>query len=174
LSQQDDSAAVANGALLLTERLALVSIKAEELLELAQQPDAFFLFRLRAPIVIENPSNNKWLFRRITLREGGGQIGLISFHGIPDDRGMVEVGFGIDPEYQNLGYGTEAVRALFGWAALQPEVQVLRYTVSATNRPSMRVIAKLGFTHVGQQIDEEDGPEEIFEMPASDFVKIAL
>jgi hypothetical protein len=33
----------------------------------------------------------------------------------------------------------------------------------------MAIINSLGFTHVGQQIDEEDGPEEIFEMSAADF-----
>ena len=30
-------------------------------------------------------------------------------------------------------------------------------------------ISKFGFSHVGQQIDEEDGPEEIFEMSVGDF-----
>jgi hypothetical protein len=33
----------------------------------------------------------------------------------------------------------------------------------------MAIINSLGFTHVGQQIDEEDGPEEIFEMSVADF-----
>ena len=51
----------------------------------------------------------------------------------------------------------------------QPGVKILRYTVSASNLPSMAIISKFGFSHVGQQIDEEDGPEEIFEMSVGDF-----
>jgi hypothetical protein len=33
----------------------------------------------------------------------------------------------------------------------------------------MRIIEKFGFTHVGQQLDEIDGPEEIYEMSVSEF-----
>jgi RimJ/RimL family protein N-acetyltransferase len=58
---------------------------------------------------------------------------------------------------------------MWSWVIDQPGVQILRYTVSATNAPSMAIINSLGFTNVGQQIDEEDGPEEIFEMSAPDF-----
>jgi hypothetical protein len=32
-----------------------------------------------------------------------------------------------------------------------------------------RLWNSLGFAHVGQQIDEEDGPEEIFEMSVTEF-----
>jgi hypothetical protein len=33
----------------------------------------------------------------------------------------------------------------------------------------MAIISKFGFSHVGQQLDVEDGPEEIFEMSVTDF-----
>lgn len=155
---------------LYTKRLALIPISVAELIALAEDPEALYLYRLRVGYVRENPENNKWLFRRITLKQTGEQIGLISFHAPPDDRGMIEVGFGIDVEYQNQGYGTEALAAMFDFAAREPEVKVLRYTVSASNIPSMIVIAKFGFRHVGQQIDEEDGPEEIFEISAKEYL----
>jgi hypothetical protein len=58
------------------------------------------------------------------------------------------------------------------WVIDQPGVSILRYTVSATNKTSVVIINKFGFIHVGQQIDEEDGPEEIYEMSASEFRKI--
>jgi len=35
----------------------------------------------------------------------------------------------------------------------------------------VRLIEKFGFTHVGQQIDEQDGPEDIYEMSALAFVQ---
>jgi RimJ/RimL family protein N-acetyltransferase len=58
---------------------------------------------------------------------------------------------------------------MWTWVIDQPGVTTLRYTVSATNTPSMAIINSLGFEHIGQQIDVEDGPEEIFEMSATEF-----
>jgi RimJ/RimL family protein N-acetyltransferase len=58
---------------------------------------------------------------------------------------------------------------MWSWVITQPNVKILRYTVSASNLPSMAIIAKFGFSHIGQQLDEEDGPEEIFEMSVADF-----
>lgn len=171
MNEDTDNQALGNPEILLSEHLALVSISVSELIELAKEPDAFYLFKLRVPYVLEDPSNNRWLFRRIRLREDEAEIGLTSFHGPPDDRGMIEIGFEISESHRNQGFGTEAVRLMFSWAARQPEVKILRYTVSAENLPSMRVIEKLGFSHVGQQIDEQDGPEEIFEILASSFLE---
>jgi RimJ/RimL family protein N-acetyltransferase len=71
--------------------------------------------------------------------------------------------------YQRNGFASEALMAMWLWATEHEEIKVLRYTVSASNHPSMRIIQKFGFTHVGQQIDDEDGPEEIFEMSAAVF-----
>jgi RimJ/RimL family protein N-acetyltransferase len=58
---------------------------------------------------------------------------------------------------------------MWSWVLDQPGVKTLRYTVSATNKPSMRIIEKFGFKHMGQQLDEIDGPEEIFEMSTEEF-----
>jgi len=43
------------------------------------------------------------------------------------------------------------------------DVKILRYTVSPNNKPSLHIINKLGFIHKGEQVDEEDGVELIFE-----------
>jgi RimJ/RimL family protein N-acetyltransferase len=55
------------------------------------------------------------------------------------------------------------------WASEQPGVKVFRYTVSPDNEASVGLVRGLGFAHVGQQIDEEDGPEDIYEMTVDDF-----
>jgi RimJ/RimL family protein N-acetyltransferase len=49
-------------------------------------------------------------------------------------------------------------------------VKTLRYTVSPDNLASIAVINYFGFEYKGQQIDEEDGPENIYEMSARDFM----
>ena len=56
--------------------------------------------------------------------------------------------------------------------AKRTDVKVLRYTVSPDNEASMHIIKKLGFEQVGEQIDEEDGLELIFEMPILEYLAI--
>lgn len=119
--------------------------------------------------MIENEENNKWLFRNMFLKNTQERVGQMSFHLPPNSVGMVEVGLDVEEMYRGNGFAQEALLTFWLWACEQPEVNILRYTVSASNHPSMRIIQKFGFEHVGQQIDEEDGPEEIFEMNAHTF-----
>jgi ribosomal-protein-alanine N-acetyltransferase len=125
--------------------------------------------RWRVPQVKADPSTNKWFVRYIVLTETKEIIGSTSFHGVPDDNGMMEIGIGIDPGFWNHGYATEALRGMWNWVIDQPGVKVLRYTVSPTNLPSVAIITRFGFTYMGEQIDEEDGPESIYEMSVEEF-----
>jgi RimJ/RimL family protein N-acetyltransferase len=125
--------------------------------------------RWRVPQVKADPGTNVWFIRWIVLRETKEVVGSISFHAPPDEVGMIEIGFGICEPCRNQGFGKEALLGMWTWVIDQPSVTTLRYTVSATNVPSMAIINSLGFRHVGQQIDETDGPEEIFEMSVTEF-----
>jgi RimJ/RimL family protein N-acetyltransferase len=125
------------------------------------------LMALRKRQMQEDPGVQRWLLRPIVLRRGEHRvIGTINFHGPPDERGMVEVGYSLLPEYRGRGYAIEAVRALFDWAELDPLVRVFRASVAPDNERSLHLIAKLGFVQVGEQIDPEDGLELVFEKPA--------
>ena len=120
------------------------------------------------------PHPTQWQFREIFLSSSNAKVGEINFHRSPagdefTPEGTVEVGVEIAEMYQRNGFASEALMAMWLWATEHEEIKVLRYTVSASNHPSMRIIQKFGFTHVGQQIDDEDGPEEIFEMSAEVF-----
>lgn len=46
----------------------------------------------------------------------------------------------------------------------------VRYTVGIENAPSIRVIEYFGFHYQGEQIDEEDGPESIYEISREEFL----
>ena len=98
-------------------------------------------------------------------------IGSAGFHDLPDKNGMIEVGFGIVPEKQNNGFGQELLFGMWDWISKNPEVKILRYTVSPTNSPSMHIIKKLSFIQIGDQFDEEDGLELIFEQSKADYLK---
>ncbi len=82
---------------------------------------------------------------------------------------MVEIGFGVDKAYQNLGYGQEVLNSMWSWIIDDPQVKTLRYTVSPENKVSQHIIKKLGFKLVGEQIDEKDGLEQIYELPADQY-----
>ena len=60
----------------------------------------------------------------------------------------------------------EGVEALLDRAAREPTVRVVRASVSPDNAPSLGLIGQYGFERVGEQWDEEDGLEIIYERPA--------
>ena len=173
-----------------TARLELHHIAADRLIDLFEKRDDTFALRgetftnplrnlidfqgplaWRVPQVKADPATNKWFVRWIVLKENREIIGSTSFHGAPDAQGMMEIGLGIESQYQNQGYAKEALLGMWRWVLTFPEVKTLRYTVSPENLPSIAVIKYFGFDFKGQQIDEEDGPEDIYEMDRETFLK---
>ncbi len=96
-------------------------------------------------------------------------IGSAGFHDFPDEEGMIEIGFGIVPEKQNQGFGTELLIGMWKMICLRPDVQNLRYTVSPENKSSTHIIKRMGFEKVGEQMDPEDGLESIYEKTSKEF-----
>jgi len=180
---------VSSTELIQTQRLDLHLISVTDLITLFENPESFSIpenagyqnphgvliknsgpLRWRVPQVKRDPELNKWFVRFIVVRETQEVVGSISFHAEPDSDGMIEIGLGVEPEFQNNGYATEALQGMWQWVCSEPGVRTLRYTVSPSNAPSQRIIQKFGFTHEGVQIDDEDGPEDIYEMSAADFL----
>jgi [ribosomal protein S5]-alanine N-acetyltransferase len=125
----------------------------------------------RVPQAKADPSCNKWFVRFIVLNETHEVIGSTSFHGVPDENGMMEIGLGIEEAFRNQGYAREALLGMWRWVSTQPEVKTLRYTVSPDNLPSIAVINYFGFEYKGQQMDEVDGSENIYEMSSEEFIQ---
>lgn len=125
----------------------------------------------RVPQVKKDPETNKWFVRFIVLRTSQEIIGSTSFHGVPDDAGMMEIGIGIEELFWGQGYATEALKGMWLWVCTQPGVKTLRYTVSPTNTASIKIIEKFGFEYKGQQMDEIDGPENIYEQSVVEFLQ---
>jgi RimJ/RimL family protein N-acetyltransferase len=84
---------------------------------------------------------------------------------------MMEIGIGIEEKFWSKGYASEALLGMWRWVVTHPEVKTLRYTVSPTNTASVRIIEKFAFHHQGQQMDEIDGPEDIYEMSVEEFLE---
>lgn len=54
----------------------------------------------------------------------------------------MEIGYGINNSFENLGYTTEAVNAMCKWALKQPSVTKIIAETEKTNIPSQRVLKK--------------------------------
>jgi RimJ/RimL family protein N-acetyltransferase len=171
------------------ERLDLHHISVSDLVMLFEDPENFSIYRSglfanphrvlidghsplrwRVPQVKENPSVNKWFVRWMVLRESREIVGSLSFHGSPDETGMLEIGLGVHEKFWRRGFASEALLGMWLWAASQSGVLKFRYTVDPNNQASVGLVRKFGFAHVGQQIDDEDGPEDIYEMSVKDFL----
>lgn len=175
-----------NYQLIKTHRLDLYCLTAEELYDLGAGSDIFVNRDFENPHgvitgedlprtnrvadVRQHPENIRWYYRMIVDRERNIAVGSVSFHGAPDARGMVEIGIGIADAEQGNGFASEALFGMWNWAAYQPSVRFLRYTVSPTNAASMAIIKKFDFPQIGEQMDEEDGLELIFETTTEEYL----
>lgn len=91
-----------------------------------------------------NPEATGFEFWMMVLRDSMTIIGDIGFHGIPDDQGTVEIGYGLIEEEQRKGYGFEALQAMIDWATSQEQVTAVRADCLSTNVPSIRILEKAG------------------------------
>lgn len=123
------------------------------------------VWQVRADQVRERPDDGPWVTRLLVDAGLGTALGRAGFHGRPDERGMVEVGYEVVPGARRRGYARAAMDALLAVARDRADVRVLRATVSPDNTASRALVASFGLVEVGEQWDEEDGLETIFELP---------
>jgi RimJ/RimL family protein N-acetyltransferase len=136
-------------------------------------PESRGTWRIRATQVVEDPSSAAWITGVVWDPDRRLAVGKAGYHGPPDDAGMVEIGYAIDPQYRRQGYARAALRALVDRAAQEPGVATVRATVSPDNGPSRDLVLSEGFVPVGEQIDEEDGLEIIYERPAGSSSQVS-
>jgi RimJ/RimL family protein N-acetyltransferase len=128
-------------------------------------PECVSTWRYRARQVLETPGDLAWVTGVLWDDEAGLPVGKAGFHGAPDADGMVEVGYAVDPALRRRGYARAALEHLIARARREPDALVLRVTVSPTNAASLALIHQFDFLEVGEQWDDEDGLEIIYEMP---------
>jgi RimJ/RimL family protein N-acetyltransferase len=126
--------------------------------------EAIGTWRYRADQVRVTPEDLDWVTGLIWDEDRGVVVGKAGFHGAPDADGMVEVGYAVDPAERRRGYARSALLAMLDRARAEPDVRTFRATVSPDNRASLGLIAQLPFVEVGEQWDEQDGLETIYEL----------
>jgi len=124
-----------------------------------------WLWTLRLGQLLGEPDCAPWLVRAVVVADGdaaGAVVGHAGFHGPPDPRGMVEVGYRIAPEHRRRGYARAALHELLAYASAHG-ASIARASVSPENVASLALVGSCGFTQIGEQIDEIDGVEVVFE-----------
>jgi RimJ/RimL family protein N-acetyltransferase len=112
-----------------------------------------WLARLRAA-----PAADPWTHGFAIVERGRGTVvGSCAFKGPPSAEGVVEIAYGVEPDYRGRGYATEAARALVDFALGRGAVRLVCAHTQPGNAASGRVLAKCGFAHVGEVVDPEDG-----------------
>jgi [ribosomal protein S5]-alanine N-acetyltransferase len=112
-----------------------------------------------------DPSEQPWLVRAVVAQTPARVVGSIGFHAPPDAHGRVEIGYDIVTGERRKGYAREAIHALLDRAYATGQVRTCVASVSPDNAPSLALIRAIGFRRVGEQIDEIDGLEWVFERP---------
>jgi RimJ/RimL family protein N-acetyltransferase len=126
-------------------------------------------WRRRSEQVERDPDDGPWVTGVIWDEDQQIAVGRAGYHARPDASGMVEIGYAVDPAYQRRGYARAALEALLQRAAREPLVRTARVTISPDNTASYRLASQYGFVEVGEQWDEEDGLEIIYEVNPSRY-----
>ena len=135
-----------------TQRLALAPLSVDEWAEIAEgraegaapgYPTEGDLVVARLITAGDWPSD-EWGPLQVRRLVDGRAIGGVGCKGAPDDRGRVEIGYGLAESARGQGYATEAVRGLLDWLAEQGVSEVVA-ECDPGNAPSIAVLRRCGF-----------------------------
>jgi RimJ/RimL family protein N-acetyltransferase len=156
--------ALANGDLAAANAISPVPLSAY-----FASPDWRGVWKMRSEQVEQEPASAAWVTGVIWDEQQQVAVGRAGYHGPPDLSGMVEIGYAVDPAYRRRGYARAALEALLQRAAHEPQVRTVRVSISPDNAASYNLASQYGFAEVGQQWDEDDGLEIIYEVDASQY-----
>ncbi|MGC5017096.1 GNAT family N-acetyltransferase [Micromonospora sp. DT47] len=81
-------------------------------------------------------------------------VGDCGVHTAADERGDIEIGYGLAAPFRGRGYGTEVVAAITRHLLSRPGIRQIVAGTEQDNQPSRRVLERAGFTVTGQDGDE--------------------
>jgi RimJ/RimL family protein N-acetyltransferase len=130
--------------------------------------DVAGLAKMRLGQLATDPGYLPWSIRAVILRDTNEAVGYANFHAgpvphpqFPAADNMAELGYTIFAPYRRRGFAREVLTALLKFAHVNGADQAV-VSISPDNEPSLSLAAGFGFTKIGTQIDEVDGPEDVF------------
>ena len=129
------------------------------------------LLELRLRQMREDERFKTWCLHAVVL--AGQMIGHAGYHGPPGvnskhAQDAIEFGYSIWPPFRGRGYATEAATMLIDQARDRAGISHFVLSVGPHNEPSLAIVRKLGFVRTGEQMDEQDGLELVFELRRDD------
>lgn len=180
-----------------TKRLRLILLSPPQLLMLAEDPDGLdrqlglksrsfhpdehlkaayhqMVDHCKSGKISDYLWDTTWL---IVLRSENIAVGDIGFIGPPNEKGEVEIGYGVDADRRGEGYATEALKALTEWA-FGKNVVFVHALVAPDNFASRCVLEKCGYVFQKDYFGcDDDGTPLIkyeLERPASAWSSVYL
>ena len=154
---------------LTTDRLEIVPLTAIELVLLiedisalesklkcsyeAEPVEGFFadILKSQAEITRQDPENYLWhSFWLIIRRSDRVVVGSADFKNMPDEKGEVEIGYGLGKQHEHNGYMTETVKAMCTWALAQKGVDSVIAETYIEGFASQRILKRCGFEETGR------------------------
>ena len=144
----------------------VASLSSEQLTPYIRGAECQRLWEYRSGQLKATPTDAPWITRLIEDPVTSTVVGVAGFHGPPNENQMVEFGYRVEPIHRRQGYARASLETLLAVAAEHPDVRIVRATISPDNTASRRLIDQYGFVEVGEQWDDDDGLEIIFELDA--------
>lgn len=102
-------------------------------------------------MALSYPEQHLWFTNwQIVLDSENLSIGSSCFKGGPNDNGEIELGYGINDNFRNQGFMTEAAEALCQWALKQQGVNAVIAETDKDNPASQCVCMKTGMIKSGE------------------------
>jgi RimJ/RimL family protein N-acetyltransferase len=93
-----------------------------------------------------------WFQIAVELKDTGIIIGDLAIHTLAEDINQVEIGFSLNPIYQNKGFGIEAVKCLLGYIFNVLNMHRVIAITDVRNKPSIKLLEKVGMRKEGHFI----------------------
>jgi [ribosomal protein S5]-alanine N-acetyltransferase len=130
--------------------------------------DESWVHKTRYDQWVADPAFAPWSIRAIVLKASGQIVGNMNCHHKPMPFALngktalgVEMGYTIFDPWQRQGIAFEAVTGFTRWAKSEGVESVI-LSISPGNVASLALAKKLGAVHIGSQVDERNGPEDIY------------
>lgn len=75
-------------------------------------------------------------------------IGDLGFKGEPNEKGEIEIGYGLIEDERKKGYGYESVKELIKWGFSQENVKKIKAECLINNIGSIKILQKVGLTEI--------------------------
>lgn len=119
-----------------------------------------------------DPENRVWYAPwKMTLKDRQVYVGDLCFKG-PVKNHSVEIGYGVQQNYEGHGYTTEALQAMTQWVFGQKDVVFVEAETAPDNKASQRILEKCGFVSDGTT--GEEGPRFVLESPLTNWSPIYM